>query len=837
MSPLLNSLCKAPRERVLALVSSLVAVLAFGLVSVASAQTNPTAQSLPYTQNFSSLNPATGTALPAGWQGWTIGSGGVGSYRTTAATADRAMTASGTAGSTTGTIYNYLDKPGYLNSNAIDVSIAVALNTTGQRGIKIGYDIMTIRNPYDGSTNTRISLTTLQYRVGTTGAFTTLAGLDYANNTTAQTTGTTGQKTESKSVVLPAACDNQSVVQLRWVSRDSTGGGSRPSIAIDNFSAAGSIDGTIAVGEYGTHADGANQQSSSTGTWYTRSDTTFLYVGVASTNTTEAAVLYLDKNPLTTVNGGTNTNGNLTGFSTYDGSSFAALPFRADLVVYFKSGYREYRTADGAGGWSAATSGFGTYAESGSGAGNAREIAIPWSAIGGRPSAYNWFGYVAYAGGGAYASVPTENPGSGGGVTIGSAARWSRYYTVSTSSQTPFSRNSYCFTDASSVSSFGSISVYDFTMNSSGNSITRGTGKWSIANALRVDAGTIDFGAVADSANVSGGVSIASGATLKLSSSLGGDLNLYGGNWSNSGSFTPNARAVFFSGSSAQTLTGATTFDYLYNNNASGLTLANDMTVNSELGLGTSRVTTGANKLILGNAATTSRSTGYVVGNLEMGVPTGSAVSRTFHLGDATNYTPMAISFGNVSTSGTLLGTVAGAAGAPPAGSGLSTTKYVDRKWALTNSGIGFNNYSGTFNFVAGDLKGSASTAALAVAKNTGGTWSRPTVGTRTATSTQATGLTAFSDYHVGELLSYTITASAGTGGSISPVGAQAVNYGDSLAFTITPATGYSIADVLVDGVSVGAVSSYTFTNVTANHTIDVQFLVNPPVSAIANLT
>ncbi len=60
----------------------------------------------------------------------------------------------------------------------------------------------------------------------------------------------------------------------------------------------------------------------------------------------------------------------------------------------------------------------------------------------------------------------------------------------------------------------------------------------------------------------------------------------------------------------------------------------------------------------------------------------------------------------------------------------------------------------------------------------------------------------------------YTITASAGTGGSISPSGPVTVNCGTDQSFTITPASCYQIADVLVDGVSVGAVASYTFTGV-----------------------
>ena len=73
----------------------------------------------------------------------------------------------------------------------------------------------------------------------------------------------------------------------------------------------------------------------------------------------------------------------------------------------------------------------------------------------------------------------------------------------------------------------------------------------------------------------------------------------------------------------------------------------------------------------------------------------------------------------------------------------------------------------------------------------------------------------------------YTITASAGTGGSISPSGEQTVTRGDSKAFSFTADTGYEIEQVLVDGVNnIQAVSSksYTFTNVTANHTVSVSF-------------
>jgi uncharacterized repeat protein (TIGR02543 family) len=70
----------------------------------------------------------------------------------------------------------------------------------------------------------------------------------------------------------------------------------------------------------------------------------------------------------------------------------------------------------------------------------------------------------------------------------------------------------------------------------------------------------------------------------------------------------------------------------------------------------------------------------------------------------------------------------------------------------------------------------------------------------------------------------YTITATAGAGGSISPSGAVSVNCGANKTFNITADSCWNIADVSVDSVSQGAVASYTFTNVTANHTISATF-------------
>ena len=70
----------------------------------------------------------------------------------------------------------------------------------------------------------------------------------------------------------------------------------------------------------------------------------------------------------------------------------------------------------------------------------------------------------------------------------------------------------------------------------------------------------------------------------------------------------------------------------------------------------------------------------------------------------------------------------------------------------------------------------------------------------------------------------YTIRATVGLNGSITPSGWSSVREGLDQTFTITPDKGYVVAKVLVDGRNVGAVKSYTFKNVTKEHTIEVTF-------------
>jgi glycosidase len=197
------------------------------------------------------------------------------------------------------------------------------------------------------------------------------------------------------------------------------------------------IDGAIQPGEYGNTQNRTNQIGTNTGqTWYMTWDASHLYVGIANANPNEAAIIYIDANPLNPPNGGTNGNGNLAGFH-YDGEEIATLPFRAQFVTYFKNGYNEYRNSDGNGGWTNQVSGYGGYASMGS----VREFAIPWPAVtgGGMPSSFLFLGLLTSSSGFVYGQAPNDN----GGGNLGTSAIYTQYFAVNStadgSSTPPFS--------------------------------------------------------------------------------------------------------------------------------------------------------------------------------------------------------------------------------------------------------------------------------------------------------------------------------------------------------------------------------------------------------------
>lgn len=274
-----------------------------------------------------------------------------------------------------------------------------------------------------------------------------------------------------------------------------------------------------------------------------------------------------------------------------------------------------------------------------------------------------------------------------------------------------------------------------------------------MSGSLTIDAGSaldMDLNPMTASVTVVGDVNIGSGR-LTLSSAAGGNL-FVGGGWTfGAGTFQPNGRNVTFNGTTGQSLNGSTTFDLLTIDKLSGvLSLSNTITVNTTLSLDNGVVSTGANKVSLASGATVTRTSGHVHGNMEKSFPAGVNAFQ-FAIGDASSYTPVDLAAFNVTTPGTI--TAATTSGDHPnlPASTIAPARSVNRFWTLTKDpGLAFISYDPTFTFLPGDVDGGASTALFDIERYDG-SWTPLTTGTRTATSTQATGVTSFSDFAIGE--------------------------------------------------------------------------------------
>ena len=261
------------------------------------------------------------------------------------------------------------------------------------------------------------------------------------------------------------------------------------------------------------------------------------------------------------------------------------------------------------------------------------------------------------------------------------------------------------------------------------------------------------------------------------------------GTWNpGANSTTVTGSTIEMNGSAAQALPAAiTSYNHLTVNNAAGVSLGGPTTVSGTLALTTGTLSTGADVLTLGSAGSVARTGGHVVGSFRKSVTTGSP-TVTFEIGRSGAYLPLTVAFTGVTTGGTLTASAIAGDHAAIAGSGLDAARSVNDYWTLANGGLVFGTYAATFGFVSGDVDAGASTGSFIVRRYSAPSWTSTTTGTRTATSTQATGITGFGDFAVAEILpNWTITASASANGSISPSGSVVVVQGGSAAFTITP--------------------------------------------------
>lgn len=275
------------------------------------------------------------------------------------------------------------------------------------------------------------------------------------------------------------------------------------------------------------------------------------------------------------------------------------------------------------------------------------------------------------------------------------------------------------------------------------------------------------------------------------------------GNLANNGSFIKDQESVSFNGSAAQFISGTsvTTFYNLNinNSNPAGVTLQSDARVWNTLSFTNGKITTGVNTLTLDLNATpiSGAAAGrYVNGNLGISIPPNTT-SKTFTIGDATNYTPVTLTFSGTPTNsiGNIIASTKNVVHPNIATTGMygiDPAKKMKRYFTLINNGVTFGAYNASFTFInPGDLDIGTDPLIYMLQRFSPISWFSTNVGTRTTTTIEITGgsQTDFGDFQAGQmkctvpLNTFTVTGGGSfcvgnTGAAVGLSGSQAgVNY------------------------------------------------------------
>ncbi|MES2388805.1 MAG: choice-of-anchor Q domain-containing protein [Bacteroidota bacterium] len=315
---------------------------------------------------------------------------------------------------------------------------------------------------------------------------------------------------------------------------------------------------------------------------------------------------------------------------------------------------------------------------------------------------------------------------------------------------------------AQSITSGNSMSIYALTLSASGTKTA--AANFTVTNAL----------------TIAGGVTLADG----------GSSITVNGSISNSGTHSGTGAIILSGGSVSHALSGTGSFGNLTLNDANGVQQSgSEITINGALTFTAGTWTTGVNTLLISSTGSVAgAATGkYVNGNLGNWI-SGSG-PEVYTLGSAAGYTPIALTFSGVTTSGYVVANTTAADNAAIATSCIKATNSANRNWNLAAYGAGtvaYASYTAEVTYVASDLDAGASQAAFVMQLYNGSTWqnlSLPAATTNISSglfSTSAPGYTAFGALQAGFLTTPGVVVSNNNPSPLCPGGT-------GVTFTATP--------------------------------------------------
>ena len=265
--------------------------------------------------------------------------------------------------------------------------------------------------------------------------------------------------------------------------------------------------------------------------------------------------------------------------------------------------------------------------------------------------------------------------------------------------------------------------------------------------------------------NIMGNLSITNGTfntnAVVLTHSIAGNFTMTGG------SITGTNSTYLLNGTTDQAVSLLSSILKLTINKATGnVNLGSDITVTNTLNFIKGSIFTGNYNVIIPSSGTVTGAgpgIGWVNGNLQKNVAAGTGISKVFEIGEV-NYSPVLVTFGNVTVAGTLTANTKANDHSEVDYSGLDPAKSVNRFWSLKNTGISFNTITASFNWVAPDVDAGATTTSFKAGLFNGTSWSLPAISSPSSTSIQVNSLTTLGDFSIGEK----ITGTTWTGNALT---------------------------------------------------------------------